>query len=269
MYRLLHLSDLHFGRIQEGAVEALLAAAHQLAPDVIVVTGDLTQRALRDQFCSARQFMQALPRKPLCVPGNHDVPLHNPLARLAWPLAAYRREIDSEPESFYEDETVAIAALNTAHGWTIMDGRLTWEQHQWLKNRFADSRAPLRIVACHHPLDLPREDSHPLPALSRRTVPIWVERLHVDVFLAGHIHRSRTVLGPLRTVAARTALFTQAGTSTSSRHSGFGNTFNLLQLAPDAVEVQHWRRTPDARAFTCEQASRFARMRGGWCPEAD
>lgn len=269
MYRLLHLSDLHFGRIQDGAVAALLATARRLAPDCIVVTGDLTQRALGEQFQDARQFMQALPRKPVCVPGNHDVPLHDPIARFAWPLAAYRRAIDSEFESFYEDDMVAIAALNTAHGWTIMDGRITWEQHEWVKNRFAEARAPIRIVACHHPLDLPRDDTHPLPALARRIVPIWIERLGVDAFLAGHLHRSRTLLGPLRAIAARTALFAQAGTSTSNRHSGVGNAFNLMLLQPDAIEVQHWTRAPDAASFTPSQRSRFTRIHAGWCPEPD
>ena len=269
MYRLLHLSDLHFGRIQDGAVAALLDAVHAHAPDVIVITGDLTQRALADQFHAAAQFMQALPRKPVCVPGNHDVPLHNPLARFAWPLSAYRRHIDEEVESFFEDDTVAIAALNTAHGWTIMDGRLTWPQHEWLKQCFAQSRAPIRIVATHHPLDLPRDDGHPLPALARRMVPIWVERVQVDIFLAGHLHRSRTVLGPLRTVASRTALFTQAGTSTSSRHSGVGNSFNLLLLAPAMIEVQHWSRGPGQPAFALVQTGRFSRIHAGWCPEPD
>jgi 3',5'-cyclic AMP phosphodiesterase CpdA len=269
MYRLLHLSDLHFGRIQHGAVPALLDAAHALEPDAIVVTGDLTQRALKDQFYGARQFLQSLPRKPVCVPGNHDVPLHNPLARLLTPLSAYRRSIDPEFESFYEDRMVAIAALNTAHGWTIMDGRLTWDQHDWLRNRFADARAPIRIVACHHPLDLPREDNHPLPTLARRVIPIWIERIGVDIFLAGHIHRPRTLLGPVRSVSGRTALFAQAGTSTSDRHSGIGNAFNLLLLAPDAIEVQHWMRKPGAAEFSTRERSRFSRIRAGWCPEVD
>ena len=267
MFRLLHLSDLHFGRIQDGAVAALLAAVHDLAPDVIVVTGDLTQRALAEQFRGAKQFLQSLPRKPVCVPGNHDVPLHNPLVRLVWPLSAYRRSIDDEVESFYEDDMVAMAALNTAHGWTIMDGRLTWQQHEWIHERFAQSRAPIRVVATHHPLDLPHEDGHPLPSLARRMVPMWIERLRVDVFLAGHLHRSRTLLGPLRTVAGRTALFAQSGTSTSNRHSGVGNGFNLLLLQADTIEVQHWTKPPSAAAFAPSQTGRFSRIHAGWCPE--
>jgi 3',5'-cyclic AMP phosphodiesterase CpdA len=267
MYRLVHLSDLHFGRIQDGAVPALLEAVHALAPEVIVISGDLTQRALGEQFRAAAQFMQALPRKPICVPGNHDVPLHHPVRRLLWPLSAYQQAIDPQPESFHEDDLVAIAALNTAHGWTIMDGRLTWEQHEWVKRRFAQSRAPLRMVVSHHPLDLPHEDNHPLPTLARRMVPIWIERLGVDMFMAGHLHRSRTLLGPLRTIAGRTALFAQAGTSTSDRHSGIGNAFNLLQLEHDVIEVQHWSRTPRAAAFAPSQISRFARIHAGWCPE--
>jgi 3',5'-cyclic AMP phosphodiesterase CpdA len=150
-----------------------------------------------------------------------------------------------------------------------MDGRLTWPQHQWLERAFAASRAPIRMVVSHHPLDLPREDSHPLPSLARRMVPLWIERLGVDVFLAGHLHRARTLLGPLRTVASRTALFAQTGTSTSNRHSGVGNSFNLLQLQPDAIEVQHWRRLPAAPAFTLEQSGRFVRIHAGWCPDVE
>jgi 3',5'-cyclic AMP phosphodiesterase CpdA len=268
MFRLVQLSDLHFGRIQDGAIPAVLEAVHSIAPDLIVITGDLTQRAFRGQFREAAQFLRALPREPLCMPGNHDVPMHNPLMRLVWPLALYRRAIDSQVEAFHEDDMVAVAALNTAHGWTVMDGRLTWTQHEWVKARFAQSRAPIRIVASHHPLDLPREDPHPLPALARRMVPVWIERLGVDVFLAGHLHRSRTMLGPVRTVAGRTALFAQAGTSTSDRHSGAGNAFNLLLIEPNAIEVQHWTRAPDASAFSCAETGRFTRIHAGWCPDA-
>ena len=122
---------------------------------------------------------------PICVPGNHDVPLLNPLARFAWPLAGYRRWISRRLDTFYEDEVVAIAALNTAHGWTFTEGRLTERQCEWLEQRIGPTTAALRIVVSHHPLDLPREDRHRVPAMARRALQYWVEGLEVDLFLAG------------------------------------------------------------------------------------
>ena len=88
---LLHLSDLHFGRTDAALMAPLTAFIDQLRPDVVVVSGDLTQRARTEQFIQARRFLDTLPTPQIIVPGNHDIPLHNVFSRFARPLDKYRR----------------------------------------------------------------------------------------------------------------------------------------------------------------------------------
>jgi 3',5'-cyclic AMP phosphodiesterase CpdA len=262
--RLIHLADLHFGREEAGAVSALLDAVHVLNPGIIVVSGDLTHRGLRSQFRAAARFLQQLPVTPICVPGNHDVPLWNPFARLARPFAGYRRWIGRRMEAFFEDELLAIATLNTARRWTFTEGRVREAQCNWVEQRFAQARAPLRVIVSHHPLDLPRDDPHRVPLMARRALQYWIEGLEVDLFLAGHLHRSRTTLGPLRARSSRQAMFNQAGTAISDRHSGLGTAFTSLELSADAVEIEHWERPPGAVRFVAQRPTAFTRGKQGW-----
>jgi 3',5'-cyclic AMP phosphodiesterase CpdA len=167
-------------------------------------------------------------------------------------------------EAFFEDELLAIAALNTAHGWTCTGGRLREAQCNWLEQRFAQARAPLRLIVSHHPLDLPRDDPHRVPPMARRALQYCVEGLEVDLFLAGHLHWSRTALGPLRMRSARHAVFNQAGTAISDRHSGRGTAFTSLELSADAIEVQHWERPPGGTRFVPQEPVVFKRGEDGW-----
>src|SRR2546421_2446886 len=114
MRTLVHLSDLHFGRVDERLVEPLIAAVTEIDPDLVAVSGDLTQRARSHQFIEARAFLDALPQPQIVVPGNHDIPMHNVYARFFQPLDKYRRYITNELQPFYADEEIAVVGLNTA-----------------------------------------------------------------------------------------------------------------------------------------------------------
>jgi len=264
MRRIVHLSDLHFGRVPPGTCDAVHRAVRRLAPDLVIVSGDLTQRARAAQFRSAARFLGELPQPLLCVPGNHDVPLYDLFTRLLRPSARYRRWIATEVDRFYDDGLVAVAALDTAHGWTGMDGRLALAQCAALERHFERSRAALRVVSTHHPLDLPPDDGHPVPARAQAQLPEWIDRLNVDLFLAGHLHRSRALLGPFRAGARRRAVFAQAGTATSDRHSGYGNAFNFIRAAADALEIEHWHADVPGSDFVARGCARFVRAADGW-----
>ena len=133
---LAHLSDLHFGRVDEALVGPLQAVLAQLRPHLVVVTGDLTQRARSAQFRSARAFLDALPARHLVVPGNHDVPLYDITRRFLRPLARYRRYI-GDVEPLYVDEEVAVAGVNTARSLTVKGGRINAEQLARIRERLA------------------------------------------------------------------------------------------------------------------------------------
>ena len=93
MRTIVHLSDIHFGRVDPRLVAPLVDAVRAAAPDLVAVSGDLTQRARRRQFEQARAFLDKLPPPILAVPGNHDVPLFNLPARFLDPFGGYRRHI--------------------------------------------------------------------------------------------------------------------------------------------------------------------------------
>src|SRR4026207_826131 len=114
MKTLAHLSDLHFGRVDYTVRDAVIETVRSLNPNVVVVSGDLTQRARSHQFQEARQFLDALPQPQIVVPGNHDVPLSNFFARFGRPLDKYRRYITDDLQPFYADDEVAIIGVNNA-----------------------------------------------------------------------------------------------------------------------------------------------------------
>ena len=128
MRRLIHLSDLHFGRTDKQIVAALIRQMHELVPDVVVVSGDLTQRARSWQFEDARHFLDALDRPTIVVPGNHDVPLENLFERFFRPFAKYRKYITENLSPTFHDEELAIVGINTARSFTRTGGRINDRQ---------------------------------------------------------------------------------------------------------------------------------------------
>src|SRR5712671_7289873 len=100
---IVHLSDIHFGRIDASLIAPLRETVKEIKPDLVAVSGDLTQRARSHQFREARAFLDSLPQPQIVVPGNHDVPLHNVLSRFARPLRKYRRYITSDLRPFHSD----------------------------------------------------------------------------------------------------------------------------------------------------------------------
>jgi 3',5'-cyclic AMP phosphodiesterase CpdA len=192
---IVHLSDLHFGRVDGAIPPALLRAVAELAPDLVVVSGDLTQRARIKEFKAAADFLAALPAPSLVVPGNHDVPLYNLVRRWLSPLDRFRRYITSDLTPFYEDSEIAVLGVNTARALTFKDGRINQGQIAAAMQRFAHcGKDVTRIVVTHHAFDTP----DPVPGstathkvVGRATMAMaGLMRAGVDMILSGHLHSS-------------------------------------------------------------------------------
>jgi 3',5'-cyclic AMP phosphodiesterase CpdA len=152
----IHLSDLHFGRADPVIVHPLLDFIRATKPDLVAVSGDLTQRAHTEQFLEARNFLDAIPFPKIVVPGNHDVPLYNVFARLFRMLDKFRRFISEDLEPFYVDNEIAVSGVNTARALTGKNGRINRQQLERLRARFATVLPThVKIVVTHHPFDLP------------------------------------------------------------------------------------------------------------------
>ena len=125
MTTLAHISDLHFGAESPEVVEGLVEDLASIEPSLLVVSGDLTQRARRKEFAAARLFLDRIPSLRLVVPGNHDIPLFDLVRRFASPLARFRRYIDPDVDPFFSTDTVAVLGMNTARSNTWKDGRVS------------------------------------------------------------------------------------------------------------------------------------------------
>src|SRR3954451_4271902 len=160
MRTLVHLSDIHFGRVDETLIQPLTETVRSINPDVVAVSGDLTQRARSYQFKEARAFLDALPKPQIVVPGKHDIPWRNIFLRFVSPLDKYRQYISHDLLPFYSDDEIAVLGLNTARSLTIKGGRINAEQIAWVREKLCAYRDEIvKIVVTHHPFDLPEGHS--------------------------------------------------------------------------------------------------------------
>jgi 3',5'-cyclic AMP phosphodiesterase CpdA len=192
MRTVVHLSDLHFGRVDARLPGPLLADIGRIAPDLVVVSGDLTQRARSAQFQQAREFLDALPAPHLVVPGNHDVPLYNVFKRFLTPLTNFRKYISHNTEPHYIDAEIAVVGVNTARSLTFKNGRINSEQVERIRERLQPLHpSVLRVVVTHHPFDLGADvDKDDLLGRAGMAMTTLAE-LGVDLLLSGHLHTSR------------------------------------------------------------------------------
>ena len=245
----------------------MIHAIHDLRPDVVAISGDLTQRARAREFIEARELLIALPQPQIVVPGNHDIPSYNLFARFRRALDMYREYISEDLEPFYSDDEIAVVGLNTARSLVIKNGRINQEQIHKVEERLCTlGKRVVKVVVTHHPFDLP--DSFAGRALVGRAEKAMERfaRCGVDLLLAGHWHQ--TSCGP---TAARygsghhAAIFVQAGTACSTRRRGEPNSFNVIRADHTHIEVQSWSSHAGDR-FHPQASQYFRRSADGWVP---
>jgi 3',5'-cyclic AMP phosphodiesterase CpdA len=265
MKTLAHISDLHFGREDPVIVAGLLTAIAKAAPDLIVVSGDLTQRAKKKQFRAARDFLADMPAVPrLIVPGNHDVSTTNLYERLVHPLNRFRRFITQDLSPFYADDEVAIAGINTVRLLSTKDGRINRTQVERACQQFSRANAAaIRVVVTHHPMDVPAEDTkHPTLTRARMAMAGFAG-CGVDLFLSGHLHTGLSLASSARyPLPGYSAVVAHAGTGTSTRTRRQPNGWNLIRLAPSLIELQQmsW----NGKKFAPTHFERYEKSNEGW-----
>ena len=271
MVTIAHVSDLHFGRVDPRVVEPLVRTINAVAPSLVAVSGDFTQRARRSQFREARQFLSRLSFPLLVVPGNHDVPLFNLAARLFDPYGGYRQYIQHDLEPVYETEEVIAVGLNSARTFPFHGGgRLNTAQVARAAARLKSAaRSAVRIVVTHHPFDVPDTHGHEhLIGRSDMAMRLLADA-GVDLFLAGHLHVSHVGHTATRyRIAGHSALVVQAGTI-STRHRGEVNTMNVLRVAPTQIVVERHSWSETDLSFGVSWNQTFHRTSDGWSPPAD
>lgn len=266
MRTIVHLSDLHFGRLDERIIAPLVERITAIHPDLIAVSGDLTQRARRRQFQQASAFLGRLPFAKIVVPGNHDVPLFNVAARLFDPFGGYRRWISPDLEPAYIDDEVAMIGLNSARALiTGGRGRLNMQQIEEATARLVPlPPAPIKVIVTHHPFDLPRgfRAEH---LVGRASIAMQrFAEAGADVFLAGHLHVSHVGDTANRyRIAGHSALVVQAGTL-STRGRGELNSFNVLRIGRPEMTIERYSWETGSQVFDQAFAGTFRHTPEGW-----
>ncbi len=248
MTLLIQISDPHFGTERLPVVDALVRLVHEQAPNLVVLSGDITQRARRGQFRAARAFVDRLGVAMLAIPGNHDIPLFNVAARLFNPYTNYCRAFGAELEPVFESDQLLVIALNTTRFYRHTDGEVSAEQIECVAQRLERAAATqLRIVVTHQPVAVTRaQDEINLLHGRVEAVRRWA-LAGADLILGGHIHLPfMLALHEQFAGLPRKVWAIQAGTAVSSRvrHEA-GNSVNLIRYTGlrlhrrDAV-VERW-----------------------------
>ncbi len=228
MRKIVHLSDIHFGRIDSKVKAGLVRDVQAVAPDLLVVSGDLTQRARTGQFKRARAFLDRFSCPKLVVPGNHDIPVFDLPRRFLSPLARFRRFITDDLSPVYRDPEVAIFGINSTRRFPFVMGRISEAQVRDVCDRIKALPAnAFRAVVAHHPfLAPPPEGSLKIVGRAEEALALFAG-CGVQLILAGHVHQGYAGL-PVR---EDRILIIQAST-VSDRTRGEPNAYNLIVLDP-------------------------------------
>ena len=188
--RVLHVSDLHFGRREDPAAhEALLRLSERLRPDLVIASGDLAHRGLREQHAHAAQLLRELDKPLLVVPGNHDIPYSFP-ARFTRPWAEFERLWETT-EPVHRSDALHVVGLNSVRPWRHQSGRLRDDQLARAAELFAEApRGALRVAVLHHHLLGAPWRSRKKPVARRNLVLARLVESGAELILAGHIHQS-------------------------------------------------------------------------------
>ena len=259
-----HLSDLHFGRTRADLLTPLLDSVHAARPDLVAVSGDLTQRARPRQFAAAQRFLAALPQPVLAVPGNHDVPLDVVWARLLTPWRRYRRWINPTLEPCFQDDELVAVGINTVAPFLWQRG---WIARQAITRACAaldQANTRTRIVVTHHPFVHAPEAAG--KALMHGAMPAMraLATAGADILLSGHLHSGRAEVYGTLVPKLRSVLLVQAGTGLSTRLRGVPNDYNVVRVGDDAVTIQRYAASAGEPQFRCVDEKRFVREAEGW-----
>ena len=258
------------GRLDPRVLAPLTEAVRTAKADLVVISGDFTQRATEAQFRAARAFLDDIAQRTLCIPGNHDVPLWNVTARFLTPLSRYRRYISTDLCPEYRDEEMIVVGINTARSFTWGEGRVNLAEVDRVLERLASAGPHVtRIVVTHHPFDVPPGVREKRLVGRARAAMTRLAAGGADLFLSGHLHLSHISHSAERyRIAGHSALIVQAGT-VSMRGRGEEPSFNVLRLDRQRLEIGRFLWDPSRRLFAETAFGTYRRGEDGWTLQAE
>jgi 3',5'-cyclic AMP phosphodiesterase CpdA len=240
--KIIHVSDLHFGRQDKGPAEALSQVMASIGPQLIVISGDLTQTASNEEFRLVRAFMDGLPCPYITIPGNHDIPEFPLTERFFAPYKRYKTHISDNLFPVMQFDEMVIAGLNSARPviphWNWANGRLSRAQFVELEKLLGPDDGRWRLCTFHHPIHKMEDSPLDLTVFGGKRAMKRIAELQVDLVMTGHVHHaSITTLGTDK----HKTVYLSASTTLSNRIREQENGFNLITLKPDEFTIEHYR----------------------------
>jgi 3',5'-cyclic AMP phosphodiesterase CpdA len=264
---ILHISDVHFGpphlpKVSQGVLDFI----ERHRPSVVVLSGDLTQRARPEQFREARRFVDSIPVPVVVVPGNHDVPMYRVWERVFDPFGAYRRWFSEEMEPVFRDDELLIVGINTAFNWTIKEGRIKLSRLLEVGEMLQQTPETVFkvVVAHHHLIPPPNFGTQRVLANAYEAIDLF-STAGVDLILSGHLHQA--YIGNSEEFYPKgrpPVVILHSGTTTSNRGRAGErerNTCNWIRVDGRSMVVSHYRWHRDL--------GRFAEHSRHWYPRQE
>lgn len=263
--KIAHISDLHFGRANGAAIDALTLALNGERPDLVAITGDFTQNGARREFAQASAFLASLTSPVLTVPGNHDTPVYNLPLRFLKPWARFEKHIGAAQLQFATAGNVVVIGLNSARRARM---RLNWSYGK-LSHKIIEAASGIAeresnegktvIVAAHHPFQKgPNRAGAEIVGNGAYALQRFAES-GVSVVMTGHVHLSAA--SPLA-VTEDQILSIQCGASGGARERGEASGFGLIDIGNSEISIEY--RHFDHHSYKLERRFAFSRQAHRW-----
>ena len=272
--KIIQISDPHFGTTTEAKKQALLDSIHEIEPNLILLSGDITQRATEEQFHEARAFVEKLaPIDVITVPGNHDISLWNVAKRLLNPYGDFKHAFGGKLDHRWAKGSIEVIGLNSTSSFRHTQGDLLDADFEKLKSFSPDTS--VRLLMFHHPMDCAKHiDSKNLLKNSSIALKRF-EEANIDIILGGHVHDPLARLSDKRYEGiTRPIILSVAGTCLSSRtRYAAPNSFNFIDVYAHAavapglvreadIRIHRYDMSVEGKFSACLEA-RFARNNTG------
>ncbi len=267
MKKIAHISDLHFGTENKEIAEALLKDITKCEPDLIVVSGDLTQRARTKQFKAAKKYLDRFKFPKIIVPGNHDIPLFDIFRRFLAPLKRYKKIITDDLAPLFNDGEIAVYGINTARSLTWKEGRISYEQIRDMEEKLcAIPNEVFKIVVTHHPfIPPPDDDGIKLVGRSQKALVV-IDKCFIDLLLAGHLHVQYSGnVQPYYPKSVGSTIVSQAATAISNRIREEPNAYNMIYLDTNNIDINV--RVWNGETFIGKETTSYDKIDKGWVAE--
>ncbi|STX27698.1 3',5'-cyclic-nucleotide phosphodiesterase [Legionella beliardensis] len=243
--KIIHISDLHFGMHYPHILTAFLEEISTLKPDAFIISGDLTQRAKTHQYEELKKFLEQLPGTTFIVPGNHDIPLHNPLARLLYPFRNYKHYVTSDMPVTFTNSEIRVLGINSVNPYQIKDGELSHKTLEVITRYFDTQDNKLNILFFHHNFDY-LEGLHK-PLQNDQEFLKYLKQSTVHIVCTGHLHYAH--LGLIEKDNQDSCLVLHAGSLMCMRSKDGLNSYYIIENDGLACRI-HWRVFCDKQFLT-------------------